>query len=88
VQYQLNVQAVAQRLGNELVIVHPATDRIFVLNRTAARIWELLSEHHELDLVEQILIQEFDVEPAQLGKELHALIASLVEEKFLSVAGS
>ena len=87
VQYRLHSGVIAQFLGDELVIVHPETDRIFVLNRTAACIWELLSQHVQLDQIEEKLLEEFDVKPVHLGKELRALISSLAEQKFISMVG-
>lgn len=75
---------VARRLEDELVLVNMKTNRIFSLNRTGARFWELLAEGGGLALVEERMLQEFDVDPDQLADEMDDLVwhlsrAGLVE---------
>ncbi len=36
-RFHVNRDAVAQRVGEEIVLVHLTTDRMYVLNQTAAR---------------------------------------------------
>jgi hypothetical protein len=75
---------VSRRLDEQTVLVNLRTNRIFELNRTGARFWELLGdESSESQIVEQLL-GEFDVPQAQLEREVAALIESLLEEGLIS----
>jgi hypothetical protein len=78
-----NPDAIAQRLGEEMVLVHLKTDRVFTLNRTGARIWELLSDGHDRAGIERQLLQEFDGRPAEIARDVGALLEALEAEQFL-----
>jgi hypothetical protein len=66
-----------------MVLVHLKTDRVFTLNRTGARIWELLSDGHDRAGIEQRLLQEFESRPAEIARDIDALLAALKAEQFL-----
>jgi coenzyme PQQ synthesis protein D (PqqD) len=84
-EFRPSPDVVAQRLGDELVVVHLRTNQIFVLNRTGARFWELLREGASLDGLREKMLAEFDVEEEQLGQELEDFIAVLSKEKLIDV---
>jgi hypothetical protein len=65
--------------GDEIVLVDLKTDRIYSLNRTAARAWELLSAACDRAEVERRMLEEFDVAPEELVEAIDELITSLVE---------
>jgi hypothetical protein len=75
---------VAQRLGDEIVLVHMNTDRIFVLNRTGARLWELLCEQLDREAIRQRLVSEFDVDEAQVVGEVDDLLRALMNEHMIA----
>jgi hypothetical protein len=75
---------VAQRLGEEIVLVHMNTDRIFVLNRTGARLWELLGQQLDRVAIQRRLLSEFDVDEAQLVGEVDELLRVLTEEQMIA----
>jgi hypothetical protein len=75
---------VSRRMDEQTVLVNLRTNRIFELNRTGARFWELLGdESSESQIVEQLL-GEFDVPQAELEREVAGLIDSLLEEGLIS----
>jgi hypothetical protein len=78
-------EVVGQRLGDELVLVHLRTNQIFILNRTGARFWELLESGADVSSIEEILLQEFDVEPVELKKELEGFVRELSSEGLIRV---
>jgi hypothetical protein len=86
VRFRANPGTVAQRLGDELVLVQIDTDRIFVLNRTGARLWELLSSGLDRADVQRRMLQEFDVTEDQLTQEVDELITSLRNEQLIDPA--
>lgn len=68
---------VARRLDDELVLVNLQTNRIYTLNRTGARFWELLADGNDRDAIEAQLRTEFDVDRATLSAEVDELLADL-----------
>ena len=77
---------VAERMGDELVLVHLGTNRIYTLNPTAARAWELWSEGNTTDVVHERLSGEFDVSSDALTSELRDLVEALCEQALVEVA--
>lgn len=73
------------RIGDAGVLVHLQTNRIFELNATGLRAWELAAEERCIGEIEATLRTEFDVDPVRLRTELHALITELSREGLVSV---
>lgn len=82
-RFRSDSDTVAQRLGDETVLIHMKTDRIFVLNRTGTRLWELLCAHHDRADIQRRLSEEFDVSDAQLAGEVDALLTWLTNEHLI-----
>jgi Coenzyme PQQ synthesis protein D (PqqD) len=75
-----SAEVASSRLGDAGVLVHLQTNRIFEVNATALRIWELAADGRRLDEIEQTLRREFDVAPERLRSELLALVGELSRE--------
>ena len=86
-RFRASPDALATRVGDEIVLVHTATDRIYVLNRTGARVWELLCGDLDRTEIESRLAEEFDVAHADLAAEVDSLLASLVESRLITELG-
>jgi hypothetical protein len=86
-RFRASPDALATRVGDEIVLVHTGTDQIYVLNRTGARVWELLCGELDRTEIESRLAGEFDVAPADLAAEVGGLIASLVESRLIIELG-
>ena len=67
----------AKRVGDEVVLVHLETNRVYELNRTAASLWDALANGATRAELEQRLSQEFDVEPDELAREIDDLLGQL-----------
>jgi hypothetical protein len=78
-RFQPSPDALATRVGEEIVLVDLKTDRIYSLNRTAARIWELMGVGCERPEVERRMLEEFDVTPAKLAEAIDDLVAAMTE---------
>src|SRR5688572_26523703 len=78
-----SAQVVSSRLGDAGVLVHLQTNRIFEVNATGLRIWELAGTGRTLAGIEEALRDEFDVEPARLRSELLKLVDELSREGLL-----
>jgi len=78
-----NPDVLAKAVGTETVLVHLKTNRIYELNRTAARLWALLDQGLTPTEIEQTLVREFSVSPDIVRREMEALIEELVDERLL-----
>jgi Coenzyme PQQ synthesis protein D (PqqD) len=76
---------VGQRLGDEVVLVSLETNRIFELNRTGARFWELLQSETDRGRIEAQLLEEFAVREEELSAEVDRLIKSLDDEELVRI---
>lgn len=76
---------VGQRLGDEVVLVSLETNRIFELNRTGARFWELLQSETDRGRIEAQLLEEFAVTDEELSAEVDRLIKSLDDEELVRI---
>jgi hypothetical protein len=76
---------VGQRLGEAIVLVNLQTSRIFELNRTGSRFWELLQADGERERIERAMRAEFDVSEQELSAEIDALVARLEAENLVRV---
>ena len=73
----------AKRVGDEVVLVHLETDRIFELNRTAAFLWETLAAGSTQAELEERLAQEFDVDRDELAREIDELLGQFTSERLI-----
>ena len=68
---------VGRRLDDEVVLVNLRTNRIFALNATGARFWELLSAGADRKAIETALGLEFHGAPTELSSSIDELIGQL-----------
>jgi len=73
----------AKRVDDEIVLVHLETNRIYELNRTAAFLWEALSAGPTQAELEDRLALEFDVECAELVREIDQLLRQFTSEQLI-----
>ncbi len=66
------------------MLLHLESNRFFELNRTAARLWELLASGCNRAQLEQQMLQEFEVDPTQLAREIDGLLATLSAQELIS----
>lgn len=82
-RFRSSPDALATRVGDEIVLVDLKTDRIYSLNRTAARIWELMCVDCDRAEVERHMLEEFDVTPGQLAAAIDEVIMSMTQDGLL-----
>lgn len=83
VRFRPSPDAVATRAGEEIVVVDLKSDRIYSLNRTAARAWELLCSDGDRAETERRMLEEFDVTPEELTEAIDELVVSLIQNGLL-----
>jgi hypothetical protein len=74
----------SRRVGDESVLVDVSTNRIFSLNETGARLWDLLQEGLEPAEAFARLRAEFDVAERELLAEITSFCALLERERLVS----
>jgi hypothetical protein len=72
-----------QRLDDEVIVMQLKTDRIFSLNPTGARFWELIAGGMKLAAVCEKMGEEFDVAPEVLAAEVERILTLLIGEQLL-----
>ena len=77
---QPHPDVVWRRVDEEAVLVNLKTNRIYSLNPTGARLWELISAGNDREAAEAALIEEFDVEEGELRNEVAAVLDELAKE--------
>jgi hypothetical protein len=81
-----NKDVISRRVGGEVVLVHLERDKMYSLNSTGARAWELLNDGQDLETVEATLADEFGVDRAEVRSELESLVTALEQEQLLEKA--
>ena len=70
-------------MGDGAVLVHLATNHIFELNGTGARIWDLLAEGTREDRIIELLVSEFQVDADEAARSFAELVDRLRAEGLL-----
>ncbi len=81
--YLKSDSVVFRKIGEECILVpirHNVADldSIYNLNETAGRIWELINGENTVRDIKNRILEEFDVPPAELEKDLVEHLQSLV----------
>jgi len=70
-------------MGEAIVLVHLPTNRIFELNVTGARIWELIRDGVLLPDIVRQLVAEFEIDEAHANREIATIVDQLQREGLL-----
>jgi hypothetical protein len=81
----LSPDALFQEIGGEGVILDLKSSSYFGLDEVGVRLWQLLKADPNLEAASDVLLAEFEVEPAQLEKDLFKLIDQLVDAGLASI---
>ena len=79
-----NPDVVARQVGGEVVLVNLKTNRIFTLNRTGSRFWELFEAGGDRAAIEAQMLNEFDVRRDELTREIDGLLEQLREAEIVA----
>ena len=79
---------VGRDLGDEVVLVNLRTNRIFALNPTGARFWQLLVEGISREEIEATLLREYDLSKDAVAGEIDRLVGELEREGIVRGAGT
>jgi hypothetical protein len=80
---QPSPDVVSRRLGDSAVLVHLETNRVFELNETGARVWELLHDGLTCEQIADRLAAEFEVDHDRAASTVLELVSDLRREGLL-----
>jgi hypothetical protein len=78
-------QVMSRQVGDETVILDLSSGMYFGLDPVGARIWQLLTEGHQLDAVVTTLLAEYAVPENQVRQDVQALLDELVTRGLVEV---
>lgn len=73
-----------QEVAGEVVLLDLASEKFFTLNEVGTRIWQLVVEHGEPEVVFDKMLEEFAVEPQTLRADMEQLLTELLEAGLLA----
>lgn len=74
---------VVEKIEGASVLINLTTNRMFELNETGTRLWELLAEGHQPDAIKAQLLREYDVDRPTVDREVDDLLARLEAEQLV-----
>jgi hypothetical protein len=78
-KFKATADAIAQQVGDELVLVNLRTNRMFAANETAARIWQVVTAGGDLESLQLELSRNED-SPENVSRDITELLAALESE--------
>ena len=84
----LDPEVMAQRVGDDLVLVHLGSNQIFELSSSAARLWELLAGGLGLTEAERQLLADYEVTPEQLENDILKTLYALEAAQLIALEAS
>jgi hypothetical protein len=67
-------------LGDEAVILNVGSGVYFGLDTVGTRMWQLMSEHGSTEKVVEAMLSEYEVQEAQVRRDLNTLIEQLSDK--------
>jgi len=86
VEIRPNRNIVARAIGESTVLVNLRTNRIYELNATASRIWELVGSGETRSEVVRLLRSDYDVSAQVAEREFKALLIDFEREGLLEAS--
>ncbi len=74
-----------QNLQGETILLELDNGTYFGLDEVGTRFWELVGLHGRFDAAVESILEEYEVERAQLEEDLESLVTELIEKGLLEV---
>lgn len=72
-------------LEDEAVLLHLETEQYFGLDAVASRMWTLLVTLPSIDAAYEALLDEYEVDPQRLRRDLERLVRQLLEHRLIEL---
>ena len=76
---------VSSDLGGEVAILHLEAGTYYGLDAVGARVWSLIQEPRTLREIHEVLVSEYEIEPARCERDLITLLHGLADEGLVEV---
>jgi len=86
--FPLAPDVVLERVEGSALLINLKTNRMFELDPTGTRLWELLSDGRPLEAAEAEMLDEYEVRPEVLRDDIASLIDRLLSEGLVVRAGT
>ena len=83
-RFRSDPDVVARRVQDEVVLVQLGRNQVYALNRTGARLWELIVDGCRPSEAVERMLEEFDVPEPELRAEIDSFLDLLLREGLLS----
>ena len=82
----LSPDVLYQELDNEVILLEMKSGSYFGLDPVGARMWSLLAESGDSEIMFGQLLAEYDVDEPTLRRDTERLVAELLEAGLLAIA--
>lgn len=72
-------------LGDEAVLLHTAQQRYYGLDQVGTRMWTELISSSTIDVAYQRLLEEYEVDPENLRRDLTELVEKLAQHRLIAL---
>lgn len=83
---RVSPQVISQELSGETVILDLESECYFGLDAVGTRIWQLIREGADLRTIHDTLLDEYEVDAAQLQRDLQALVEDARQRGLITLA--
>ena len=81
---QVLPDVLSQEVSGETVLLDLNNENYFGLNEVGTRIWQLLQEQNNLEIIYDIMLDEYEVDAKQLRKDFDDIINQRVESGLIA----
>lgn len=82
---QIPAHVLFTTIENDAVLLNTETNKYYALNEVGARFWKLLTEGKILREAHRLLLEEYEVESADLEQDLLELVEDLRENGLVEI---
>lgn len=83
---RVSPQVISQELSGETVILDLQSECYFGLDAVGTRIWQLIRDGADLRTIHDTLLDEYEVDAAQLQRDLQALVEDARQRGLITLA--
>jgi len=83
VHYKAIPEALVATLSDGAVLLNLQTKRYFSLNETGTRIWEMVQQTAEEEVIVATLLREYEVEETMARAEVRRILDELIEAQLI-----
>jgi hypothetical protein len=87
-RYALAERVLFQEVRGEGVLLNLSNETYFGLNPVGVQVWRCLVQGEALDRLMERLLDEYDVEPSVLARDIKSLLTQMLDQELITEVGS